>query len=465
MIKLISAFASLLAFSTAQANEFTDFCASMGTVTNLVGIHQSATNDANGFAINFWQPGFEGANAVSVALSNPHMAQADAFGNIYIADKSSHSILKLAADGTIHTLAGIHTAGFNGDGPAPGNTLQLSNPNGLYVFPNGTVYILDPGNHRIRRIGTDGVMTTIVNDPDPQWYPSGRALWVQPDEQLIYYTNEYAPVSPSIIADGATVKKWTPASGIEIVCDKATGFRNPGNIAVNPIDGKLYVTDRAEEDPAKLAVGLFRIDGVNLRTRMTGNINNSFPTDGQPALTSYVEQPRGIAFLANGAYLLCGHKNGNVYYISTTGQIFLYLHGRATRDYYNLTNGLHPPLTGVAPNGQEWFSQPRSVTLAPNGNILVVAADSGFVFQVGNAATPHLPGDLHVSTSDATGTLLHWSGQFSRGYRVEHTPTLSPSDWQIVGAGPGTPAGVPSLFFDPASGGQPQGFYRLRPSL
>ncbi len=465
MNKTITALISLISLTLGHATEFTDFCASMGTVTNLVGIHQAATNDANGFAINFWQSGFEGANAASVALSNPHMAQADAFGNVYIADKSSHTVLKLAADGTIHTIAGIHTAGFNGDGPAQGNALQISNPNGLYVFPDGTVFILDPGNHRIRRIGTDGVMTTVVNDPDPNWYPSGRALWVQPDEQLIYYTNEFAPVPPSIIADGATVKKWTPAGGIEVVCEKAVGFRNPGNLAVNPIDGKLYVCDRAEEDLTKVEIGMWRIDGFNARTRMTGNVYNSFPVDGQPALTSFVDQPRGIAFFANGAYLLCGHKNGNVYYISTTGQIYLYLHGRATKDYYNLTNGLHPPLTGLAPNGQEWFSQPRAVTLAPNGNILVVGADSGFVFQVGNATTPHLPSDLHITTKDATGALLNWSGQYSRGYRVQHTSTLSPPNWQTVGAAPGTPAGVPSLFHDAAAGVETQGFYRLLPSL
>jgi hypothetical protein len=67
---------------------------------------------------------------------------------------------------------------------------------GFYVFPDGTVYLLDPGNHRIRRVGTDGVMTTVVNDPDPSWYPSGRALWVSADQRLIYYSNEYAPVPP-----------------------------------------------------------------------------------------------------------------------------------------------------------------------------------------------------------------------------------------------------------------------------
>ena len=101
---------------------------------------------------------------------------------------------------------------------------------------------------------------------------------------MIYYTNEFAPVSPSIIADGATVKKWTPAGGIEVVCSKAVGFRNPGNIAVNPVDGKLYVTDRAEDDTTKVATGLFRIDGPDARTRMTGDLSRPAAADGQLAI-------------------------------------------------------------------------------------------------------------------------------------------------------------------------------------
>ncbi len=447
------------------ATEFADYSASMGTATKLVGTLQAVTNDANGFAINFWQPSFEGAPASIVALSNPHMAQADAFGNIYIADKSSHSILKLAANGTIHTLAGTHVAGFNGDGPALGSTLQLNNPNGLYVFPDGTVFILDPGNRRIRKIDTSGVMSTIINDLEPNWYPSGRALWVQPDEQLIYYTNEFAPVAPAIIADGATVKKWTPTGGIEVVCDKATGFRNPGNLAINPIDGKLYVTDRAEEDSTKTAVGLFRIDGPNQRTRMTGNITNPLPFDGALASNGFIDQPRGIAFLANGAYFICGHKNGNVYYVDSTGHIYLYLHGRGSRDYFNITTGIHPPMTGNAPSGQEWFSQPRCVTLAPNGALLIVSNDSGFLFQVNHAATPDLPTDLQAVSNGPTGALLHWTGQFSRGYRVERTFNLATPAWTTIGAAGGTPLGTPSQYQDPGATGQAQAFYRLLPSL
>jgi len=395
------------------------------------------------------------------------MVQADAFGNVYIADKASHSVLKITPDGNIHTFAGTHTAGFNGDGPAQATTLMLNNTNGLFVFPNGTVYLLDPGNHRIRRVGTDGVMATIVNDPEPNWYPSGRALWVSPDEQLIYYTNEFAPVPPSIIANGAAVKKWTPQGGIEVIYEnlmgpqgQLLGFRNPANLEVNPVDGKLYVCDRAEEDATKLETGLWRIDGLNQRTRITGNFNNSAPVDGQLAVNSFIDQPRGLAFLPNGAYFLCGHKDGNVWYVDTAGVIHKYLRGKGSSDTFSLLDGVHPPLLAI-----NYFCQPRAVSLAPNGDLLVVCNDSGYVFKVNNAMAGHLPSDLKPTALGIDGLYLNWSGLFGRGYRVQRTWSLNPADWQLIGAAGGTPLGVPSSYVDADATGHAQAFYRLQPSL
>ncbi len=463
--------------SAGWGDEFSDMSNSMGTTTTLAGIHQAVPSDpVTGIGYNFWTPSMEGApaNSPSVSLSNPHMAAADAYGNVYIADKASHAILKITPDGLIHTFAGTHVQGFNGDGPAPATTLQINNPNGLFVFPDGTVYLLDPGNLRIRRVTTDGMMTTIVINPATEpgetpgtgfdWYPSGRALWVSPDQQLIYYTNEFAPMTVGGIADGATVKRWTPAGGIEVVCDKDVGFRNPGNLAVNPVDGKLYVCDRAEEDTTKIETGLWRIDGIDQRTRMTGNISTPLAADGQLAVNSFIDQPRGIAFLPNGAYFLCGHKDGSVWYVDTAGVLHRYFRGRGGRDYYNITNGLHPPLIGFAPNGQEWFSQPRAVTLAPNGNLLVVCSDSGYVFRVNNLV-PHLPSDLHSTHFGADGLRLNWSGLFGRGYLIQRTGSLVSPSWQTIGAAGGNAAGVPSDFLDPAAAGQPADFYRLAPAL
>ena len=210
---LIALVVSLTSLVPVHADEFPDLAASFGTTRTLAGVHHATTSNPDGTAINFWTPDFEGATATTVGLSNPHMACADAYGNVYIADKAGQAVLKITTDGLIHTFAGTHVGGFNGDGPAPATSLQISNVNGLFVFPSGIVYLLDPGNHRIRRVDTDGTMTTIVNDPEPEWYPSGRALWVSPDETLIYYTHEYPAVPPSSIADGAVVKRWTTTNG------------------------------------------------------------------------------------------------------------------------------------------------------------------------------------------------------------------------------------------------------------
>jgi DNA-binding beta-propeller fold protein YncE len=443
-----------------RADEFQDLSDGFGTTLTLAGMPQSTTSNPDGTAIDFWTNTFEGALASTVTLSNPHMAAADAYGNVYIADKASHSILKITTDGRIHTFAGTHEAGFNGDGPAPATSLQLSYPNGLYVLPDGTVYLLDPGNHRIRRVALDGTMATVVNDPDPNWYPSGRALWVSPDQDLIYYTYEFAPVPPSILTDGATVKKWTPSGGIEVVCSKEVGFVNPGNIAVNPVDGKLYVTDRAEDDSTKMATGLFRIDGPDERTRMTGNINQPLAADGQLAVNSYIDQTRGIAFRADGSYFLCSHKEGNVWFVDTSGLLHKYLQGSGHRDGYSLPDGEHPPLVD-----QDYFAQPRALTLAPNGNLIVICNDSGFVFRVNSVAPLDPVTDFRLEALGESGARLTWTGVFGHGYRVERSDDLGNSSWQPVGAVAGRPAGTPTEFRDPTPTTQPAAFYRLLPSL
>src|SRR2546421_12516701 len=89
---------------SARADSFQDMAASFGTTRTLAGIHQATTSNPDGPAINFWNPDFEGQPATTAILSNPHIAQAAAYGDVYIADKASHSGLKIAADGWIHTF-------------------------------------------------------------------------------------------------------------------------------------------------------------------------------------------------------------------------------------------------------------------------------------------------------------------------------------------------------------------------
>lgn len=446
-----------------QAGEFADVVESLGPISTVSGQSHTTTTNPDGTAINFWRSEYEGAPARQASLSNPHIAAADAYGNLYVADKASHAILKITPDGLIHTFAGTHEPGFNGDGPARATTLQIDSPNGLFVFPDGTVYLLDPGNHRIRKVDPSGIMSTVVNDPDPSWMPSGRALWVSPDQSLIYYAHEYPPIPPSLVASGAVIKQWTPVLGIQTVCDASVGFRNPGNLAVNPVDGHLYVTDRAEEDLTRQETGLFRIDGVNLRTRITGNVNEPKAASGQEALHSFIEQPRGIAFLADGSYFLCGHKDGSIWYIDIHGILHRYIQGSGKGDTYLVDDGDRPPLIT-----RNVISQPRAVTLAPNGDLIGVSNDSGYLFRVRSVVEPAVPSDVMLTRNlSGSGVLLRWTGVFGRGYRIERSGVLPSSSaaWVPIGAVGGGSPGQPTRFPDPQGTGGNAGFYRVLPSL
>ena len=140
---------------------------------------------------------------------------ADHAGNIYIADKRAHAIRKVRTDGTIVTVAGINVAGSGTTNPAPATSVALNNPNGLWVRGDGLFYILDRDNGYIRRVDTNGLMTTIVNHGFA--IPGGRGLWVSEDESRIFY------------AAGTQVMTWDPTNGLAAF---ASGFSDLANIAM-----------------------------------------------------------------------------------------------------------------------------------------------------------------------------------------------------------------------------------------
>ena len=74
----------------------------------------------------------DGGPATSAALSDAEGVAVDAAGNIYIADANDHRIRKVATDGTISTVAGDGFPGFTGDG-GPASAARLNTPYGIAV--------------------------------------------------------------------------------------------------------------------------------------------------------------------------------------------------------------------------------------------------------------------------------------------------------------------------------------------
>jgi sugar lactone lactonase YvrE len=103
----------------------------------------------------------DGGPGSEAALHWPTALELDADGNLYIADTFNHAIRRLAPDGTITTVAGTGVEGPAGDG-GPATAAQLNQPFGLAIDEDGTIYIGDRANFRVRRVSPDGVIDTIA---------------------------------------------------------------------------------------------------------------------------------------------------------------------------------------------------------------------------------------------------------------------------------------------------------------
>lgn len=90
---------------------------------------------------------------------DPQAIAADASSNLYVADRAGHRIRLITPAGQVSTLAGTGTAGYQ-DGPVA--TALLSSPVGVIVAANGTVYVADRDNYRLRAISSTGQVSTLA---------------------------------------------------------------------------------------------------------------------------------------------------------------------------------------------------------------------------------------------------------------------------------------------------------------
>jgi sugar lactone lactonase YvrE len=105
-------------------------------------------------------------------FNNPTGLAFDGLGNLYVSDFANHTIRKVTSAGVVTTLAGTGVAGF-ADGP--GTTARFNNPAGIAIDAAGYLYVADVSNHRIRRVAPDGTVTTVAGTGEPG-FADGPAL-------------------------------------------------------------------------------------------------------------------------------------------------------------------------------------------------------------------------------------------------------------------------------------------------
>jgi sugar lactone lactonase YvrE/predicted esterase len=126
-----------------------------GSIRTMAGSRRSALETSRlGF-------GGDGGPATAAELSLPLGLAVDAAGALYIADSENHRVRKVGLDGNITTVAGDGVAGFGGD-DGLATAAQLNTPWGLALDSAGNLYIADSANHRVRRLAPNGTITTVA---------------------------------------------------------------------------------------------------------------------------------------------------------------------------------------------------------------------------------------------------------------------------------------------------------------
>ncbi len=103
--------------------------------------------------------GYQDGNGATARFAYPYGVAVDASGTVYVADTNNHRIRKITSGGVVSTLAGTGMSGYQ-DGN--GATARFDTPYGIAVDESGVVYVADTNNNRIRKIQPSGDVTTLV---------------------------------------------------------------------------------------------------------------------------------------------------------------------------------------------------------------------------------------------------------------------------------------------------------------
>jgi sugar lactone lactonase YvrE len=218
-----------------------------GTITTIAGLGPAS----GGFS-------GDGGNATAAALNYPTGVALDSAGNLYIADSGNHRIRQISTSGTISTIAGTTTFGFNGDN-LPANSTSLYLPKSVAVDAQGNVYIADTGNQRIRKI-TAGVITTIAGNGNTG------------------YTGDKGPAASALI-------------------------NNPQGIAADA-NGNIYIADTNNNVIRKIAGGTI---STVVGTGLTG-----YGGDGGTAISALLNHPAAVTLDPTGGNTYIADTQNNV---------------------------------------------------------------------------------------------------------------------------------------------------------
>ena len=260
-------------------------------------------------------------------------------GNVYFTDTAHNRVVRINPDGTVLTIAGVNIPGFSGDG-GPATSAKLNLPQGIAADSAGNLFISDTANHRIRKISTAGVITTV---------------------------------------GGTGVKGYTGDGGAAT----SAQLGDPYGIAVDGA-GNVYFADAGNDRIRKIDSGgtISTVAGSGI----VGAGSRGMSGDGGPATSAHLNNPRGIAVDSAGNLFIADTRNSKIRKVNTAGIISTFA-GKGPLPCTSLTcdQGAYLGDDGAATDA--YLNNPWDVAVDPSGNVWIADTSNSAVRKVDTTGT------------------------------------------------------------------------------
>lgn len=282
------------------------------TIRRIVGANATVTTFAGSF--EGWNDGV----GTAARFDSPFDVAVDSAGDLYVVDSGNHVIRKVTREGLVSTMAGEPYEAGRVD--ATGTAARFDSPWGIDVAPNGDIYVADSSNDTIRKITRSGVVTTVAGSGA---YGRTNAVGTQAsfafptglaiDRGVIFVADRqnHAIRRIAVSLQVTTFAGATPSNGTADGVGTSARFHYPQNAAFDRA-GNLYVADTAS------TIRKITPDGVV--STFAGAPGTPGSTDGSRAEARF-RFPSGVAVDATDNVWVADTSNHTIRKITPDGVV------------------------------------------------------------------------------------------------------------------------------------------------
>ena len=291
--------------------------------------------------------GLVDASGTGAELNLPVDMAVDVAGNLYISDKGNNVIRKVAPGGSVSTFAGDGTAGYK---EGAGTVAEFNGPEGIVIDETGNVYVSDSQNNVIRKITPAGLVSTYAGNGSLGLVdgPAATAEFAEPNglaidkARNIYVADFFNNVIRKIASDGTvTTYAGTGLAGKADGVAASASFHNPSGLTIDG-SSNLYVAEATNNAIRQITPGgqvstfatvnagpirvtidgssdLFASCNNNTIQKITNaGVVSTYAGDGTPGyedsslLSSEFNTPAGVIANSQGVIIVADYNNNRI---------------------------------------------------------------------------------------------------------------------------------------------------------